>query len=692
MKKIFTLLFMNFMLIGVTMAQKDLRILLVHDNNNTPVMTDSIRHAITAAGYNYSDYDAVENGAPPTDILTPYELVIWATGKALSTNFFDGELPNEGIKGYLDNGGMLFVEGIDFMYDGFGSASDTFMVGDFAYDYLGVEVYLAQSHYDDTVYDGVPMMVATENNGICTVDTVDWRWSTMWGADAIIPTDGAKSIYDMGPSDYDFTGKSCMVYNEKGEAKILSAFIRWDGFKTFDLGVSVTTEILDYFNKFSTGAGNDVTSIDITSDSGFTISENNGSLQLGLTVLPEEATNKTVTWSIAEGSVDALISQDGLLTASGYDNQNGKVYVVATANDGSEVADTAEVTISNQTVGDGYKVLLVNDNANGTDRYLVIEDALKAGNYNHKVFNAAVKGMAPDWELLSNFNFVIWYTGNDGVNLHFWDVSDSTNIQCNAALKQYADNGGTVWLQGIDFFYDIYGSQYSAKNAGGDSIITAFDAGSFVYDYLGIKEYVAQTHQNDGVFSDGVQQIDLTEENEITGIDPIKWVWSTMWNADVIDVTDNATPLYYMGPETYDFALYCAMVYNKKGESEFITSTFETGKIDTQENTNQFFKEVLDHFEELWTDVAIVPNEIKFNVYPNPATEMVNVELSFDKPEEVMIQMYDISGRMVYSKALTGIQGVQNTIIDVSNLSNGIYNLLVTSNNKRSNSRLVITK
>ena len=85
-------------------------------------------------------------------------------------------------------------------------------------------------------------------------------------------------------------------------------------------------------------------------------------MQLGVTVLPDDATIKAVTWSIKEGSVSATIDQDGLLTASGMDSDNGTVTVVATANDGTDIFDEADVTISNQALGEGYKVVLVNDN------------------------------------------------------------------------------------------------------------------------------------------------------------------------------------------------------------------------------------------------------------------------------------------------------------------------------------------
>ncbi len=696
MRKIFTIIFMSVMFVGMASAEKDLRILLVHDNNNTPVMTDSIRHAITAAGYSFVDYDAAANGAPNVDVLTPYELVLWTTGKDGSTNFFEGELPNDGIKDYLDNGGMLWVEGIDFMYDGFGSAPDTFNVGDFCYDYLGVKNYLAQSHYDDDndPYDGVPMMIAVESNGICSVDTVEWRWSTMWGADAIIPTESAKSIYDMGPADYDFASKSCMVYNEKGDAKILSAFIRWDGFKTYDLGVEVTTEILDYFNQFSSGTSTNVTSIEITSGTNFTITENNGTLQLATAVLPEDATNKTVTWSIAEGSVAASITQNGLLSSSGLDNGNGTVTVMATANDGTEIVDEAEVSISGQSLGDGNKILLVNGDARDLIKYVAIEDALIAGEYNYKLFDTAIEGKVPDFNYLKNFSFVVWYNGRDGVNLKFWDVSDPDNIQCNESLKQYADNGGIVWVQGRDMFYDVWGSNYTSKNVEGDSIIAPYAAGDFVYDYLGISSFVAQTHINETSGSyDGVEQFDVTEKNEITTIDPIMSIYSSMQYVDVLDVTENATPLYYMGPETYDFSLYYSMVYNKNGNAQFITSSFDISTFDTQDNINLLVKEVLDHFGDFHTDAATNQiNDYSIKVYPNPATDQVTLNFSSDKSESATIQISDILGKNMYTKSISTTPGIYSKNIDVSNIPNGVYSITVSTNKNRLNKRFIIAR
>ena len=93
-----------------------------------------------------------------------------------------------------------------------------------------------------------------------------------------------------------------------------------------------------------------VESIEITYEGEFPeILENGGSLQLYASVLPELATDKTVTWTIDDKGTGATLDENGLLTASGKDDGNGSVTVTATANDGSGVFATLDVTIAGQT-------------------------------------------------------------------------------------------------------------------------------------------------------------------------------------------------------------------------------------------------------------------------------------------------------------------------------------------------------
>jgi uncharacterized protein YjdB len=110
-----------------------------------------------------------------------------------------------------------------------------------------------------------------------------------------------------------------------------------------------------------------VTSISVTgTGSETTISTDNGSLQLTATVLPVNATNKTVTWSIVNGTGQATINSSGLVTAV----ENGTVTAMATANDGSGVRGNLVITISNQIVpvtgitvaGSGGATIITADN------------------------------------------------------------------------------------------------------------------------------------------------------------------------------------------------------------------------------------------------------------------------------------------------------------------------------------------
>ena len=88
-----------------------------------------------------------------------------------------------------------------------------------------------------------------------------------------------------------------------------------------------------------------VTSLKIRTEGNVTtISEPNETLSFYADILPKNATDTSVTWSVNKNSI-ASISNKGLLTAIA----NGTVTVKATANDGSGKSDSLNINISNQT-------------------------------------------------------------------------------------------------------------------------------------------------------------------------------------------------------------------------------------------------------------------------------------------------------------------------------------------------------
>jgi hypothetical protein len=85
-----------------------------------------------------------------------------------------------------------------------------------------------------------------------------------------------------------------------------------------------------------------VTSIAVTGFGGATTVADGATLQMLAAILPLNATDDTVTWSVVNGTGTATISVGGLLTATGA----GTVTVIATANDASGVTGSLVITVT----------------------------------------------------------------------------------------------------------------------------------------------------------------------------------------------------------------------------------------------------------------------------------------------------------------------------------------------------------
>ena len=85
-----------------------------------------------------------------------------------------------------------------------------------------------------------------------------------------------------------------------------------------------------------------VTSIVVTGTGNVTTVADGATLQMLAAILPLNATDSTVTWSVVNGTGTATISSGGLLTATSA----GQVTVIATANDASGVTGSLVITIT----------------------------------------------------------------------------------------------------------------------------------------------------------------------------------------------------------------------------------------------------------------------------------------------------------------------------------------------------------
>lgn len=69
---------------------------------------------------------------------------------------------------------------------------------------------------------------------------------------------------------------------------------------------------------------------------------------------------------------------------------------------------------------------------------------------------------------------------------------------------------------------------------------------------------------------------------------------------------------------------------------------------------------------------------LSFVVFPNPATDLLTIQNKSDFKNNISYQIYDINGRLLESKKLTG----ENTTISTSNLAVSSYFIKILQSNK----------
>ena len=172
--------------------------------------------------------------------------------------------------------------------------------------------------------------------------------------------------------------------------------------------------------------------------------------QLSVSVLPNDATDKTVTWTISDPTI-AAITQTGMLTPL----KNGSVTVTATAKDGSGISKQATITITGITGPIVLATRVTIGGTNSTDgltQQLTL-DVQPANTTNKAVTWSTSSGVATvsTTGLLtpkSNGTIIIYATANDGsgkvgqLTLTISGIAFTTILKAENMLLWQRNNGG----------------------------------------------------------------------------------------------------------------------------------------------------------------------------------------------------------------------------------------------------------
>ncbi len=74
-------------------------------------------------------------------------------------------------------------------------------------------------------------------------------------------------------------------------------------------------------------------------------------------------------------------------------------------------------------------------------------------------------------------------------------------------------------------------------------------------------------------------------------------------------------------------------------------------------------------------------NTIKVNIYPNPVQDKLNIEINGLIDNDLSIEFFDINGEKLFNKNFNNNSDVIYETIDLSNYANGVYFIIIKSNN-----------
>ena len=78
------------------------------------------------------------------------------------------------------------------------------------------------------------------------------------------------------------------------------------------------------------------------------------------------------------------------------------------------------------------------------------------------------------------------------------------------------------------------------------------------------------------------------------------------------------------------------------------------------------------------------------SVYPNPASQVVNIGFTINEPQNVIIEFLSINGSVLYNESLTYFKGIYLKSLNISSFNRGIYLLRVKSDKGTTIQKVVV--
>jgi len=265
-------------------------------------------------------------------------------------------------------------------------------------------------------------------------------------------------------------------------------------------------------------------------------------------------------------------------------------------------------------------------------------------------------------------NTVIW--SEDWESSILPNASFSTNIATGAPNCGWQDvdcisHGGdwSVWCA----------SAGSSCNSCGNQYLNNMSAEFFTSSFINISGFT------NTVFS---YWMDVDFNN--TGTNDILQRWTNLGGGWALNVTYNSA-----SPEDGALWVYKTSALSGSPSQYGFSFIFESNSVGTS------YGAYIDDLELNGTPASAGLNEaaissMDIEIYPNPNNGVFTLNLKNTSEPNIHVEILDIVGKRIHSQSINVNNTNNSTEIDLSNLSSGVYTVVVLSNNGRTSKRFVI--
>lgn len=100
---------------------------------------------------------------------------------------------------------------------------------------------------------------------------------------------------------------------------------------------------------------------------------------------------------------------------------------------------------------------------------------------------------------------------------------------------------------------------------------------------------------------------------------------------------------------------------------------------------------VKDFENEIGINAPVAENINDVRIYPNPAASYANIEMEIANATNVSIRIFDMSGKVVYTKSLDNLtEGIYTETINCQNMQKGVYLINVLTESQMMTSKLIV--